>query len=91
MPKKFLRLLFIYITGVMLLTACGTAAQTTPTQFLEEQTEVEVATTPTTETALPTDTPEIVDECLNCHADKRRLIDTAKPEEEVIVENEGAG
>ena len=29
--------------------------------------------------------------CLDCHSDKERLIDTAKPVVEVVSENEGAG
>jgi PBP1b-binding outer membrane lipoprotein LpoB len=29
--------------------------------------------------------------CVDCHTDQQALIDTAKPEEEVISENEGAG
>ena len=29
--------------------------------------------------------------CLDCHGDKQRLIDTAKPFVEVVSENEGAG
>jgi hypothetical protein len=32
-----------------------------------------------------------VDFCIECHTDKEMLIDTAKPEEEVISENEGEG
>lgn len=39
----------------------------------------------------PTAGREDVDECLRCHADKERLVDTASPEEEVISENEGEG
>jgi hypothetical protein len=39
----------------------------------------------------PPDAQETVDECLLCHIDQQRLIDTADPEEEVISENEGAG
>ncbi len=30
-------------------------------------------------------------DCLDCHSDKERLIETAKPEEEVVSENEGTG
>jgi uncharacterized protein YcfL len=32
-----------------------------------------------------------VNECLNCHADKQRLIDTAKEEEVVEAESSGVG
>jgi hypothetical protein len=38
-----------------------------------------------------TPTAEPVDECLRCHADREMLVDTAKPEEVVISENEGEG
>ncbi len=31
------------------------------------------------------------DYCLDCHADKEQLIDTADPVVEVVSENEGAG
>jgi cytochrome c553 len=34
---------------------------------------------------------EQVDYCTFCHTDKQMLIDTAKPEEEVINENKGEG
>lgn len=34
---------------------------------------------------------ETVDYCLECHTDKDRLIDTARPEEEVISESKGEG
>lgn len=34
---------------------------------------------------------ETPDECVNCHTDKQMLIDTAKPEEEVVSEDEGEG
>ncbi|MBN2043926.1 MAG: hypothetical protein JW757_02800 [Anaerolineales bacterium] len=40
---------------------------------------------------LPTDVPEMADECSTCHSDKERLIDTAAPVVEVEEENEGAG
>jgi hypothetical protein len=51
------------------------------------------AATPTdTPTEIPpTEEPVTVNECLLCHLDKQRLIDTADPEEEIISENEGAG
>jgi len=32
---------------------------------------------------------EGLDYCLECHSDQQMLIDTAKPQEEVVSENEG--
>jgi hypothetical protein len=32
-----------------------------------------------------------VDQCVECHTDKSKLIDTAKPEEVVVKESEGTG
>jgi hypothetical protein len=32
-----------------------------------------------------------VDECLKCHTDQERLIETAKPEEVVVKESSGTG
>jgi hypothetical protein len=42
------------------------------------------------EIALPDD-DQTVNECLNCHEDKARLIETAKPEEVVEAESSGVG
>jgi hypothetical protein len=57
--------------------------------------EEAVAPAPTEAAAVGPEQPmagdEDVDECLRCHTDKEMLIDTAKPEEVVISENEGEG
>jgi cytochrome c5 len=41
--------------------------------------------------AAETDEPQAENECLNCHADKQSLIDTAKEEEVVEAESSGVG
>jgi hypothetical protein len=52
-----------------------------------EETTADTAPEPT---ELPTEEAQ-VNYCVECHGDKDMLIDTAKPEQEVISENEGAG
>ncbi|WP_322506899.1 hypothetical protein [Anaerolinea sp.] len=76
--------LWIGLAGLtlLLLSGCARTAQV-----------AEPTAQPTPEvppTAIPTPTPK-VDTCLECHTDKDRLIDTAKPEEKVVSESEGAG
>ena len=38
-----------------------------------------------------TDEAQVTDECLDCHSDKERLIETAKVEEESEAESSGVG
>lgn len=73
----------LLIAFIFILTACSPAATTSPTQAA---TETAVATEAIVEVQ-----PE-ADECLACHTDKQRLIDTAKPEEESHeAESKGVG
>jgi hypothetical protein len=85
--RIFLISLGVLVTA-LLVNACGGPAAQTP----ETETIAEVpVSTETQALILPTDVPVVVDECVACHSDKQRLIDTASPEEEVEEENEGAG
>ncbi|MFN7037362.1 MAG: hypothetical protein ACK4SN_13475 [Bellilinea sp.] len=80
-----LRIWFGLLAGFLILLAgCARAAQPVPTSTSE------VSTQPLVPTATATSQPQ-VNYCVECHTDKDRLIQTAKPEEEVIVESEGAG
>lgn len=69
------------------LTEAPTQAPVQPTAVVSQE--------PTTNDAplvfvasVPTGRP-VVDTCMDCHSDKQRLIDTAKPE--VVVESESSG
>lgn len=65
-----------------LLSACVPAKTSSPTEKVEAQ--------PTaTETALAIQSE--TDECLACHTDKQRLIDTARPVVEAEAESKGVG
>ena len=83
------RICIVSLLLVLLVAACqsapdeqATAAPTTAAVLSPTDSPTEISAT---------ETPQAVDECLACHIDQQRLIDTADPEEEVISENEGAG
>lgn len=69
----------VLLTLGLLLSACSPAAEETPSA-----TEAPAETEPAVASA-----PE-AGECLACHTDKQRLIDTAKPEE-TSGESESSG
>jgi hypothetical protein len=89
--KYFLAALFILMVGTICLGACSSA----PAQVVEPTATTQISSpTPVEEVetaAAPVEEPEMVDQCISCHTEKQMLVDTAKPEEEVISENEGAG
>lgn len=85
---------------VLLLASCSSEEAASEEEPVEVAAQVaaEEAATETVETeSSETDQEEgepaadAVDECLACHIDKQMLIDTAKPEVEVVVESEGEG
>lgn len=77
------KLLSTLVVTVFVLSACGTQPATlTPTL---------TATEAPIETETVVDVQPEADECLTCHTDKQRLIDTAKPEEVAESESKGVG
>ena len=83
---RLLRILALFF-ALALISACTpkgsespvppTAADIQPTNAVAQVVE-------------PTAAPQ-KDNCVDCHTDKNQLIDTAKPEEVVEEESEGAG
>jgi PBP1b-binding outer membrane lipoprotein LpoB len=89
------RRFILYAFAAVFLSSCAQAAPQTqaPTQVPtnEPQPVVLQPTTAPTRPVLPTPTQPLVNECLECHTDKQRLIDNARPEEVVEKESEGVG
>ncbi len=86
---KNTRFLFTLLLTLLFMGLSGctgaTPAPATPTDAPAEE-----ESAPTPELATVSE-PVEVNNCLECHTDKDRLIDTAKPEEVVVSENEGEG
>ena len=79
MKTKFLSILIVVF---FLLSACAKAGTPSPTATAEEK--------PVGTEAVAEVQPEM-DECVACHTDKERLIDTAAPEVEAEAESKGVG
>ncbi len=77
------RITTILFTSIFLLTACARAVAATAIATPQPE-ETPIITTPVIEGAF-------LNECRNCHTDKQRLIDTARPEEVVVKESTGTG
>ena len=88
MTKK-VRFLFTLLLTLLFMSLSGcTGATPAPATPTDEPIEEESA--PVEEVATVSE-PVEVNNCLECHTDKDSLIDTAKPEEVVVSENEGEG
>ncbi len=86
--KKIKYFLFTLIMSMLLVWTFGcTSTENNPTPEPTEEATLEPTLPPPTATA----EPEVVNQCVECHTDKDQLISTAKAEEEVVSENEGAG
>lgn len=76
------KLLSTLIVAFFLLSACAKAGTPSPTGTAEEK--------PVGTEAVAEVQPE-TDECVACHTDKERLIDTAAPEVDAEGESKGVG
>lgn len=79
------------VAAVLLLAGCSGPSlpvESTPSPAAIAMSEV-TDTPPPATTALTPSAP--ADECVACHTDKQRLIDTARPEEKVEGESKGVG
>lgn len=76
------KLLSTLIIAFVLLSACAPTETPSPTATAEEK--------PVETEAIVEVQPE-ADECLACHTDKQRLIDTAEPVVEAESESSGVG
>ncbi|MFN2144530.1 MAG: hypothetical protein ACK2T7_04220 [Anaerolineales bacterium] len=87
MRKNFGLIVFVLMAGLFAGCGANVAVNNSPNEtVIEEPTESSKITL-----VLPTEVPELADECSACHSDKQRLIDTAAPVVEVEEESEGAG
>lgn len=88
--------LWACITLLLLMAACADATEEANSEVVLVPTQQNILTDQTEpDEPIPAEiaTPEkaVVDECLTCHLDKQRLIDTAAPEVVVESESEGEG
>ena len=71
----------VFLTFVLVVLSSCTTQSPTPTVAVTESPPAEA-----TATAAP-----VANECLNCHTEKQRLIDTAKPVVVAEAESKGVG
>ena len=82
-PQHWLAIL-IAITALMLAGCSGQGTPLSPTETIPPATTEPEAM----EATEPAQEP---DECIQCHTDQQRLIDTAAPEEPAAAESSGEG
>jgi hypothetical protein len=91
--RKFWQFLILVIV-TLYLTGCQpsgiSASLENAMAPVAEESLLSVPSTENVTTETSSESQPAVDECLSCHSDKDRLIDTAKPVEEV-AESESSG
>jgi hypothetical protein len=89
---RWLYLVFLVVT--LILAGCQDQAVANPEELVVAAVEVVPQGTPHPITVNPTPTSQATqapNECLNCHVDQQRLIDTAAPVVEAESESSGVG
>lgn len=89
--KKTKYFFFTLILSMLLAWTFGCSSTSTELENPTQEPTEEATLEPTLPPSTPTSEAEMVNYCLDCHTDKDDLISTAKPEEEVISENQGSG
>lgn len=87
-------LIVLLSAGLLLLAACASSEPEATVAPAGQDTTAPTLPAPTEVAAILTPAPEpepIVEECLVCHTDQDRLIDTADPVVEVEEESSGVG
>ena len=87
------RWFYLFLATILLRASCQStevASADPATQSLPRAKVDPLAVSVSAQQVSNASAPE-VNECLNCHADKQRLIDTAKEEEVVEAESSGVG
>lgn len=88
---KQVRWIYLIVIVTMLLSSCASPEESAGIKTSAVQVENIQPPIVLVSSAMQVETVEAQpNECLNCHADKDRLIDTAKPVEE-IAESESSG